>query len=159
MADNSLVKIQEGLQSLDLTRVIEFTKKIQDISKGFNTTLAPIYLRDFILAIDVTNSLLAVAIRTHNRAEAYTKQAEAIAFLDKARDKIIESGLKDSAEARKRYVPMDPDVVDAHEVKSKTEAMVVFLKNKLMEFRLAHDDVKKIAYSNDYSHNTEYEGM
>lgn len=159
MTDTALVRIEEGLQSLDMTRVVEFTRKIQDISKGFNTQLAPIYLRDFILAIDVTNALLASAIRTHNRAEAYTKQMEAIAFMDKAKAQIEASGLRDSAEARKKYVPMDPDVVKAHEVKSKTEAMVVFLKNKLMEFRLAHDDVKKIAYSNDYNHNTEYEGM
>lgn len=159
MTDSSLVRIEEGLQSLDMTRIVEYTKKIQDISKGFNTQLAPIYLRDFILAIDVTNALLATAIRTHNRAEAYLKQVEAIAFMDKSKEQIEARGLRDSAEARKKYVPMDPDVIRAQEVRSKTEAVVVFLKNKLMEFRLAHDDVKKIAYSNDYNHNTEYEGM
>lgn len=157
MTNNSLVKIEEGLRNLDMTRVVEYTHKIQDISKGFNTSLAPIYLRDFILAIDVTNGLLASAIRTHARAEAYAKQMEAIAFMDNAKVEIEQRGLRDSAEARKRYVPMDPAVIEAHEAKAKTEAMVVFLKNKLQEFRLAHDDVKKIAYSNEY--NTEYEGM
>jgi len=155
---NSLMKIEEGLGQLDLTRVVEFTKKIQDLSKGFNTTLAPIYLRDFIMAIDVTNALLAQAVRTDLRADAYSKQSEAIAFMDKASAAVVASGLRDSAEARKKYVPMDPDVVDAAEAKAKTAAMVIFLKNKLLEFRLAHDDVKKMAYSNDYNHNTEFEG-
>jgi hypothetical protein len=155
----SLLKIEEGLAKLDLTRVVEFTKKIQDLSQGFNTQLAPIYLRDFIMAIDVTNALLAQAIRTDLRADAYCKQCEAIAFMDNAKAHLEARSLRDSAEARKKYVPMDPAVMDAAEAKAKTAAMVVFLKNKLLEFRLAHDDVKKMAYSNDYHHNTEYEGV
>ena len=156
--DNSLVKIEESLQSLDMTRVIEYTRKIQDIGEGFNTMLAPIYLRDFILAIDITGVLYAKAIKNHNRAEAYAKRMEAIAFMDKAGDALEERGLRNSAEARKKYVPMDPDVIAAHEVRAKTEAMVSLLRLKLQEFRLAHDDVKKIAYFQDYN-NTEYEGM
>ena len=34
MSNSSLMKIEEGLQSLDMTRVIEYTKKITEISKG-----------------------------------------------------------------------------------------------------------------------------
>jgi len=154
----SLIKIEEGLRQLDLTRVVDYTKKIQDLAKGFNTILAPIYLRDFIMAIDVTNALLAQAVRTDLRADSYMKQCEAIAFMDNAKEQLIARGLRDSAEARKKYVPMDPGVMDAAEAKAKTASMVIFLKNKLLEFRLAHDDVKKMAYSNDYNHNTEFEG-
>lgn len=156
--NTSLTRIEEGLEKLDLTRVVFYTKKIQDLAQGFNTMLAPVYLRDFIMAIDVTNGLLAQAVRTDHRADSYLKQSEAIAFMDNAKDQILERGLRDSAEARKKYVPMDPDVIDAAEAKAKTASMVIFLKNKLLEFRLAHDDVKKMAYSNDYNHNTEYEG-
>ena len=159
MANQSLTIIEDGLRSLDVSRLNEYTNKIQDISKGFNTMLAPVYLRDFILAIDITNGMYANAVKTYNRAESYVKQVEAIAFMENAKDVIKESGLKDSAEARKRYVPMDPEVVLAQDVKARAEAIMVFLRNKLMEFRMAHDDVKKIAYSNDYNHNTEYEGM
>jgi len=159
MSETSLVKIEEGLQSLDMTRVIEFTRKIQDISKGFNTQLAPIYLRDFIIAYDLTNALLAKAVRTDLRADAFLKQVESIAYMDNAHEYLEQRGIKDTAEARKRYVPIDPDVMKAQDTKARTAAMVVFLKNKLFEFRLAHDDVKKIAYSSDYNHNTEYEGI
>ena len=106
--------------------------------------LAPIYLRDFILAIDVTGVLYAKAIKNHNRAEAHAKRMESIAFMDNAGPALEERGLRDSAEARKKYVHMDPDVVAAYEVRAKTEAMVSLLRLKLQEFRLAHDDVKKI---------------
>ena len=141
-----------------MTRVIIYTKKISEISKGANTNLAPIHLQDFIMAIDVTGGLLARAIRTDLRADANVKQSEAIAYMDHAGEYLESKGIKDTAEARKRYVPINPDVVAAVDMKAKTTAMVVFLKNKLMEFRMAHDDIKKIAYSGDYN-NTDYEGM
>ena len=121
--------------------------------------LAPMYIRDFIVAFDLTNSLLARAVRTDLRADSFLKQSEAIAYLDRAGPFLKEKGIKDTAEARKRYVPMDPDVLTAHDAKARTAAMLVFLKNKLSEFRYAYDAVKKIAYSNDYNHNTDYEGM
>lgn len=156
--ENSLEKIERGLQAIDLDKVAAFTKKIADISQGFNTMLAPIYLRDFIMAIDVTNNLLARAIKSDLQADAALKQAEAIAFLDNAIDYLKDRGIKDTAEARKRYIPIDENVMRAAEIKAQTEAMVSFLKNKMFEFRLAHDDVKKIAYSNDYQNNSPYEG-
>ena len=159
MTHPGLVKVEQGLQAIDLTRVIEYTKKIPDISKGFNTMLAPIYLRDFIMAIDVTNSLLARAIRSDLQAAAAVKNQESLAYIDRAGDYLKEKGIKDTAEARKRYVPLDDDVMKAYDLKAQTESMVSFLRNKMFEFRLAHDDVKKIAYSNDYQNNTSNEGM
>jgi hypothetical protein len=159
MTHPGLVKVEQGLQAIDLTRVIEYTKKIPDISKGFNTMLAPIYLRDFIMAIDVTNSLLARAIRSDLQAAAAVKNQESLAYIDRAGDYLKEKGIKDTAEARKRYVPLDGDVMKAYDLKAQTESMVSFLRNKMFEFRLAHDDVKKIAYSNDYQNNTSNEGM
>lgn len=158
MSETSLTKIEESLQSIDMTRVIKYTKKIQELSKGANTQLAPIHLQDFIMAIDVTNVLLAKAIRTDLRADAYLKQSESIAYMDNAGEYLTEKGIKDTAEARKRYVPIDPAVMAANDMRAKTAAMVSFLRNKMMEFRMAHDDIKKIAYSGDYN-NTEYEGM
>jgi hypothetical protein len=121
--------------------------------------LAPIYLRDFIMAIDVTNSLLARAIRSDLQAAAAVKNQESLAYIDRAGNYLKEKGIKDTAEARKRYVPLDDDVMKAYDLKAQTESMVSFLRNKMFEFRLAHDDVKKIAYSNDYQNNTSNEGM
>ena len=160
MTHPGLVKVEQGLvKPIDLTRVIEYTKKIPDISNGFNTMLAPLYLRDFIMAIDVTNTLLAKAIRSDLQAAAAVKNQESLAYIDRAGAYLKIKEIKDTAEARKRYVFIDEDVLRALDLKSQTESMVSFLKNKMFEFRLAHDDVKKIAYANDYSNNTPNEGM
>jgi len=160
MTHPGLLQVERGLvQSIDLTRIIEYTKKIPDISKGFNTMLAPIYLRDFIMAIDVTNSLLARAVKTDLQAAAAVKNQESLAYLDRAGDYLRSKEIKDTAEARKRYVPLDENVLKAYDLKAQTESMVSFLRNKMFTFRLAHDDVKKIAYANDYQNNTPNEGM
>ena len=156
---SDLVKVEEGLRSLRLDRLAEFTKKIEDISKGFNTMLAPVYLRDFIMAYDFTNTMYASAMRMYGIAESAQKTAEAIAYFENAPDYLQGKGVKDSDAARKRYLPMDPGVQQADKIKAQAEAMMIFLRNKLQEFRLAHDDVKKIAYANDYSHNSAHEGM
>lgn len=121
--------------------------------------LAPIYLRDFIMAIDVTNSLLARAVKTDLQAAAAVKNQESLAYLDRAGDYLRSKEIKDTAEARKRYVPLDENVLKAYDLKAQTESMVSFLRNKMFTFRLAHDDVKKIAYANDYQNNTPNEGM
>jgi len=153
-----LVKVEESLRALRLDRLAEFTKKIEDISKGFNTMLAPVYLRDFIMAYDFTNTMLASAMRCHGIADSAQKTAEAIAYFENAPDYLKEKGVKDSDAARKRYIHMDLHVQHADKVKAQAEAMVYFLKNKLQEFRLAHDDVKKIAYSSEYN-DSPNEGM
>jgi len=155
---SDLVKVEEGLRSLRLDRLAEFTKKIEDISKGFNTMLAPVYLRDFIMAYDFTNTMLASAMRMHGIAESAQKTAEAIAYFENAHDYLQQKGVKDSDAARRRYIPMDPAVQHADKVKAQAEAMVLFLKNKLQAFRLAHDDTKKIAYANEYN-DSPNEGM
>ena len=54
--------------------------------------------------------------------------------------------IKISAEARKKYIDIDSDVLEARRVKAKTVALVTFLKNKMYIFRHAHDAVKKIGY-------------
>jgi len=159
MSDLVLVeKLEKDLKSLDMTGVVKYTEKLQDISKGLNTMLAPLYLRDFILAYDITNGLLSKAMYYLGQAEAALKTAESIAYFDNAPEFLEQRNVKDTAEARKKYVPLDPSVQKAEQVRARAEAMVSFLKNKLQEFRLAHDDVKKIAYAND-NNNSPNEGM
>ena len=159
MSDLALVsKLEENLKSLDMTNVLRYTEKLEDISSGFNTMLAPIYIRDFIIAYDITNTLLSKAMYYLGQAESALKTAESIAYLDMAGDFLKERKIKDTADARKRYIPIDPSVQRAEQVKSRAEAMVSLLRNKLYEFRAAHEAVKKIAYSGDYS-NSPNDGM
>lgn len=143
---------------MSLEKIAEYSEKVKDIAKGANTMLAPMMLRDFIMAIDLTNSMLAKAIRNEIRANARLKQAEAEAYYDRAPEYLKNKGVKESSEAKRYYVAMDDAVVNAQDEKAKAEAMTVFLKNKLQEFRMAHDDVKKMAYAGDYN-NSAYEGM
>lgn len=139
-------------------RLLEYSEKIKDIAKGANTMLAPMMLRDFIIGMDIASDLLATAVREDIRASAAVKQVEAEAYFDRAPTYLKNKGVKESSEAKKFYVPNDPEVMQAHDKKAQTEALVVFLKQKLQALRCAHDDVKKMAYSGDYG-DSPNEGM
>lgn len=134
------------LQTIDVSKLVEYTKLINDIG-GLNKMMAPNYLRDFINAMDATSSMLSKATKANLDAQNQLKKAEAIAYLDKAGDYLAERGIKDTAESRKKYIDIDPSVSSARDKVAATEAMVVFLKNKYQAFRCAHDDVKKISFN------------
>ncbi len=145
-------------QSAQFAKIVEMSKKLEKIAEGANTMLAPMMMRDFIVAMDVTSDLLAKATRNDIRATAKLKQAEAEAYFDRAPDFLKSQGVKESSEAKKMYIPTDPDVIAAADEKAKSEAMVTWLRNKFFEFKMAHDDVKKMAYASDYA-NSPNEGM
>lgn len=151
-------KLEKDLKSLDIGNLLRYNQKLEDLTKGANTIQAPMYLRDFILAYDEANVLLAKAMRYLGQAESELKTAESIAYMDNAKDYLNSKDIKDSSEARKRYIPLDPDVQKAEKIKALAESVVQFIKNKMQVYRLAHDDVKKIAYAND-NNNSPYEGM
>ena len=144
------------LQNLDVTKLVEYTRKINDIA-NLNKMLAGNYLRDFIIALDITASMLSKATKANLEAKASLDRTEAIAFLDKAGDYLQTKGISASAEARKKYIDIDPDVIEAKNKYAASEAMCVFLKAKLQTFRCAHDDVKKISYGD--TQQTNYEGF
>jgi hypothetical protein len=143
-------------EKVDVTRLALYVNKVQELSTT-NRTMAPAYLRDMIVGQDVAANLLARAIQSDNRAKAQVEKAEAIAYLDNAREYLEQRNIKDTSEARKQYVHVDQAVQDAKEQRAKTEAMVVYLKSVLSQLRQAHDDLKKITYGDNNS--TPYEGM
>jgi len=146
------------LQTVDVTKLVHYTEKINEIgSSNFNKMLAPNYLRDFIMAMDMTSSMLSQATRTNLSAKAALDKAKAIAYLDKAQDYCVNNDIKLSNGVREMYVDLDEDVIRAKEVYAASEAMVTFLKNKYQAFRCAHDDVKKISF-NDVQ-GTGFEGF
>lgn len=142
--------------SLDVTALAAYLEKVKDIAT-INKMMGASYLRDFIEGQDIAGALLAKAVQADIKAKAALEQAEAIAYLDKASEYLKLNNIKDSSEARKRYVDIDPDVIAAKENKAKTEALVALIKNKLSVLRQAHDDLKKILYGDQYM--TPYEGM
>ena len=156
MEDRALSLVEQNLQKIDVTKLVEYTRKIRDIG-SLNKMMAPTYLRDFILAYDICGSMLAMAVRYDLDATTELETAKAIAYLDKAGDYLKDKGIKESSAARERYVAIDPHVIAASNTKAKTTALVYLLKNKLQDFRLAHDDVNKITYGD--SGGSGYEGM
>jgi hypothetical protein len=134
------------LQSIDVTKLVHYSEKIKEIG-SLNKMLAPNYLRDFIMAMDMTSSMLSRAVQTNLNSKAALDKAKAIAYLDKASDYCKENDIKISNGVREMYVDLDSDVLDAKEKFAASEAMVAFLKNKYQAFRCAHDDVKKISFN------------
>jgi len=156
MSNKALIALEQKLQKIDVTKLVEYTKKINDIG-SLNNMMAPTYLRDFIIAQDYTSTMLAQAVRYDLDAQSALDTAKSIAYLDRAGDHLEGKGIKDTAESRKQYVDIDEDVKMAKALKAKTAALVVFLKNKYFSFRQSHDDVKKMVYSDQYQ--TPDEGM
>lgn len=146
----------KALISIDISALATYLDKVKEIP-SINKMIAGVYLRDFIIGQDVAGQLLAKAVQADIKAKARLEQAEAIAYLDKATDYLKEKNIKDSSEARKRYIDIDDDVLAAKDNKAKTEAIVALLKNKLNILRQSHDDLKKLTYGD--SHMTGYEGM
>jgi hypothetical protein len=141
---------------VDITELAKYVNKIQELS-SISKMMAPVYLRDYIMGQDVASHLLAKAIAADSRAKAKLEHAEAIAFLERAKEYLERQGIKDTAEARKQYICIDSDVVEAKDKRAATEAMVTLMKSKLSQLRQAHDDLKKIAYGDQSL--TPYEGM
>jgi hypothetical protein len=148
--------MSEQLPSLDVTSLARYLEKVKEIA-SISKMMGAVYLKDFIEGQDVAGALLARAVQADIKAKARLEQAEAIAYLDKASDYLQSKGVKDSSEARKRYVDVDEDVIAAKDQKAKTEALVSLLKNKLSILRQAHDDLKKILYGDNYQ--TPFEGI
>lgn len=142
--------------TIDITQLSIYLKKANEIA-SVSKMMGGVVLQDLIKGQDIAGVLLAKAVQADIKAKARLEQAEAIAYLDKASDYLKERNLKDSSEARKRYVDIDPDVITAKDNKAKTEALVALMKNKLSILRQAHDDLKKILYGDQ--HMTNYEGM
>lgn len=142
--------------TIDVTRLAVYLDKVREIA-SINKMMGATYLRDFIEGQDVAGQLVARAVQADLKAKSRLEQAEAIAYLDYASDYLKSKGIKDSSEARKRYVDIDEGVLEAKDKKAQTEALVSLMKNKLSVLRQAHDDLKKILYGD--SHMTGYEGM
>lgn len=142
--------------SIDITQLATYLEKANQIA-SVNKMMAGVYLQDLIKGQDVAGGLVAKAIQADIKAKARLERAEAIAYLDKAGDYLTSKGIKDSSEARKRYIDIDDDVIAAKDHKAMCEALVSLLKGKLSVLRQSHDDLKKIIYGD--SHMTSYEGM
>jgi hypothetical protein len=143
-------------QTADVAQLAGYLNKVSEIAT-VSKIMGAVYLRDFIQGQDVAGQLVSKAICADLRAKAKVDYAKSVAYLDRAADYLVAHKVKDTAEARKMYVDLDPEVQTALDNKAKTEALVHLMKNKLSILRQAHDDLKKILYGDQ--HMTQFEGM
>lgn len=143
-------------QIADAATLAKYLDKVSEIA-SINKVMGAVYLRDFIIGQDVAGQLVSKAIQADLRAKAKVDYAKSVAYLDRAADYLVSHKIKDTAEARKMYVDLDPDVQAALDNKAKTEALVHLMKNKSSILRQAHDDLKKILYGDN--NGTPWEGM
>ena len=143
-------------QKVDITQLAQYINKISELA-SVTKIMAPVYLRDMIIGQDCAANLLAKAMQQDSKTKSKVEHAEAIAYLERAKEYLESKGIKDTSEARKQYVNIDVDVLIAKDARAMTEALVALLKGKLSQLRQAHDDFKKIAYGDQ--NMTNYEGM
>jgi hypothetical protein len=141
MARN-LVAIQQSLDAIELDRLHVFTKKLNELGTSPNKMMAGVQMRDFIMAYDLANSMYAKAQRFTLNAKAAVEEAEAIAYLDHSTAYLEEKKFKITDESRKRYVDVDPDVIEAKDTYARALSIETFLKNNMFKFKDALDCVK-----------------
>lgn len=149
-------EIKEYSSSIDISQLATYLDKAGQIA-SISKMMVGVYLQDLIKGQDIANALLAKAIQADIKAKSRLDYVESMAYLDKAGDYLHSKGIKDSSEARKRYVDIDDEVMAAKDKKAQTEALVVLLKGKANVLRQSHDDLKKLHYGDQYM--TGYEGM
>ena len=151
-----ITKIEKTIGLMNVTGLVTYTKKVGEIA-NITRLSAPEYIRDFIMAYDMTATMLSELTRTFLEAKAALDHAESIAYLEEAAEYLKKNEIKDTADARKRYVDINPAVVECKDLVGRITAMDQLLKNKLTLFKAAHDDVKKIYYADQ--ERSVFEGM
>lgn len=148
--------MSDALEKIDITQLAVYINKIEELS-SVSRMLAPVFLRDFIVGQDIAITLYARAVKADAKAKAKLEYTESVAYLENAKAYLDAKSIKDTSEARKQYVNLDPDVIEAKDQKAQTEAFVILLKGKVSELKQAHDDLKKVIYADP--NMTDYEGM
>jgi hypothetical protein len=109
----------------------------------------PDYIRDFSVAYERTNDLLAKIEGAYEAALLDADHEEAKAIFERApayfaENNVCVSNVKDSAALRKSYLALDELYIAAKEKVAALKALKKWLENTLESFKMAHDDAKKI---------------
>lgn len=155
---DDIKKLEDRMREVDIDVIDRYIEKLADIRKVTNTMIAPGYIQDFIIAYDVTNNLLSTMTGIYNMSEILKDTAEANAFMTRATPYLESVNQKDTVEAKKQFIALDPIVQRATMLNKEAERLMQSLRIKLQTFRMAHDAVKKMAYTSD-NNNSGFEGF
>lgn len=142
--ENEVLSVEQDTRNL-----AKYDTNLQDLAKACNPMLTPKMLQDFLLMYDEASFYLGKAVYLQSQLKSEVDLAESIAYLERASDYLKSKNIKDTSEARKMYIPLDADVQRVSTLQSRIEAVVTLLKNKIVVFKCAHDDSKKLAYGQE----------
>jgi len=129
--------------------MMKVSNNISNLVKNSAPALAPTALQDLIVGLDMTGVLLGRASAEDVKSKDKLDRAKAISYFEFAPEYLDGKGIKHSDAAKTKAALLDPDVQSAQNQKTKTDAILLLIKNKLQVLRIAHDSLKKIAYSQD----------
>ena len=152
-----LAIITSKLDGIDISKIVDYSNKVKEIS-NLSAGASSLYLQEFIVAFDLASSALSIAMRCEAEAKTALDEARAEAYFDRAGAYLEEKRIKETSEARKKFEDIDPAVIKAKDVYSRSEASVALFKNKVMMFRYAYEAIKKVYYSGN-NDSMPFEGM
>lgn len=135
---------QSGLHvPVNMTEIYEYEKMIHAIAT-INNLNGAFYMREFLNAKELASSFYCRLMYDYEQSKNKAREAQAIAYLEKADEYLKEKNIKSTDEAKKQYVQIDPDYKAAKDRQDMVEALMTLMQNKVKKFQDAHDDVKKI---------------
>lgn len=151
-------RLHNDLDSFEKSEVFnEVQRYLSKLGELRNITQMTVdgYLTDFLVAQDVTSTAISQSVYYENKAKALLDEMRSTAFFERAENYLKSKGLKITAEARKQYIDLDPDVIAAKDVYARCLATSELFKNRLWAFKYAHSDAQQMKKQG----MTAYEGM
>ena len=113
----------------------------------------PLMLKIFIEGIAKIGNMQSTILLSFNQAKKKRKEAEAIAVLEKYPEWCQSKKKKGTVVEGQSFTDLDAEVQSARENEHYYEALNMYLQNARQTLVYAHDDLKKITYTNMSSGN------
>ena len=152
----ALIQIRFDALKSKLPELKTYTSKVKELG-GMNKAVAPLFIRDFIDAMDKASDFYSEIIQIKILLDDQLTELRNIAFFDRSKAYCDIKGEKATSDARNYAADLDPVLLNAKELFAEVSAYHEILKNKLGLFKMTHDDAKKIAY--DDGNQTHFVGV
>ena len=135
---------QSGLHvPLNMTDIYRYESMFEEITR-INSMNGPFYMQEFLKGKELASSFLCKLIFEYEQAKNNTKEAYAIAYLEKSEEYLKVRNIKPTDEAKKQYVQIDESYKGAKDKEDALKALMTLMSNKMDALQAAHDDAKKV---------------
>ena len=128
---------------LNMTEIYRYEAMFEEIVR-INSMNGPFYMQEFLKGKELASSFLCKLIFEYEQAKNRTKEAFAIAYLDKSEEYLKARSIKPTDEAKKQYVQIDEAYKKAKDSEDALKAFMTLMSNKMDALQSAHDDAKKV---------------